>query len=212
MSDREQPINRRELGDNGAEMRELRERSERRQIELTLIPGGPNEPDRVGRPLAVPEDPGALRLIFRRALHLPTRGMFARRFLEGIRAPITDNTLTAMMAWMQAEGDAGRYNPLNTTLAEPGASVFNSVGVKNYLDWKQGVRATVKTLDFGANHKEFGYQPIRAHLRNSDQPLWVMQAVERSAWGTGGLARRVLEETGAERLLTNRYLHHRLSH
>lgn len=198
MSD-EQPINGTDWGD-ATHARILRERAERRQRELA------------DRPLVRPEDPGELRLMLRRALHLSTRGMFARRFLHGIHAPVTDHTLAAMMAWMQAEGDAGRYNPLNTTQDESGATVFNAVGVKNYLDWKQGVKATVKTLDFGANHKEFGYQPIRAHLRNSDHPLLVMEAVERSAWGTGGLARRVLEETGEHALLTNRYLHHRLSH
>lgn len=194
MTDQERPIT------YTAWTPELREQAERRQRELD------------DRPLVVPDDPNPIALMFRRALHLPTRGEFARRFLHGIKAPITDHTLAAMMAWMQAEGDAGRFNPINTTQDEPGATDFNSVGVKNYVDWHQGVKATVKTLDFGANHREFGYQPIRAHLRNSDQPLAVVEAVERSAWGTGGLARRVLEETGEHELLTNRYLHHRLAH
>jgi hypothetical protein len=206
MGDREQPVT------GIAWTPKLRERAERRQIELDIIPGAPGEQTRVGRPIVKPDDPSWLTIKFQQALHLPTRGMFARRFLHGIGAPITDHTLAAMMAWMQAEGDAGRYNPLNTTQDEPGATVFNWVGVKNYVSWEQGVKATVKTLSFGANHEQFGYQPIRAHLRNSDQPLTVMEAVERSAWGTGGLARRVLEETGEHALLTNRYLHHRLSH
>lgn len=194
MSDQERPIT------GIAWTPELRAQAERRQRELT------------DRPVVVPPDPGTLSLILGRALRHPTRGAFARRFLAGIHAPITDHTLAAMMAWMQAEGDAGRFNPINTTQDEPGATDFNSVGVKNYVDWHQGVKATVKTLDFGANHREFGYQPIRAHLRNSDHPITVVEAVERSAWGTGGLAREVLEETGEHALLTDRYLHHRLAH
>lgn len=182
--------------------------------ELLYDPGPVDRRDQelAGRPEVVPPQLNLLKANFRRALHIPTRGMFARRFLHGISAPVTDRTLAAMMAWMQAEGDAGRYNPLNTTLDEPGATVFNWVGVKNYVDWKQGVRATVKTLDFGANHHQFGYGPIREHLRHDDPPLDVMEAVERSSWGTGGLAVRVLLSTGSQQLLTNRYLHHRLSH
>lgn len=140
----------------------------------------------------------------------PTRGRFARRFLRGIDAPVTRNNMLTMMAWMQAEGDAGRYNPLNTTLDEAGAGVFNQVGVKNYRTYKDGVRATVKTLEFGAKRNLFGYHPIYAGLRADAESGVVLEAVENSAWGTGGLALRVYEDTPNRTLLS--YKHHRLVH
>jgi hypothetical protein len=57
------------------------------------------------------------------------------------------------MSWEAAEGGAwnggARYNPLNTTEPMSGATNFNSVGVKNYTSWEQGLNATVKTLENG---------------------------------------------------------------
>lgn len=141
-------------------------------------------------------------------IYHPTRGRFARRFLRGIGAPVTRDNMLAMMSWMQAEGDAGRFNPLNTTLTEPGSTTFNWVGVQNYRNWKDGVRATVKTLSYGANRDLYGYGRIRGALRNGHNPRGVLEAVEESAWGTGGLALRVYEGTANSTLLG--YKHHRL--
>lgn len=181
----------------------------------------PPVPDRrirelIERPIVEPPSVWGVTLMLRPAVaalrgqHLPTRGEFARSFLEMIGAPVTNHTLVAMMAWMQAEGDAGTYNPINSTHAMPGSTDFNWVHVQNYVGLEQGVKATAMTLDYGASRHLYGYAPIRALLRDNAKAMSVLRAVEESAWGTGGLCVRVLEETGWRELLTNRYMHHRL--
>jgi len=117
-----------------------------------------------------------------------TRGQFARALLPKVGAKVTVHNMRAMMAWCQAEGDAGRFNPLNTTHAEPGATDFNSVGVKNYVSFADGVAATAETLNYGASHGLYGYREIRRALRDNLPARRTLFAVERSQWGTGGLA------------------------
>lgn len=58
-------------------------------------------------------------------------------------------------SWQRAEGGGAVYNPLNTTLTEPGATDYNTVGVKNYTSPAQGAQATAQTLE-GAT----AYAPI----------------------------------------------------
>lgn len=141
-------------------------------------------------------------------MHKYTRGEFANAFLKEIGAPVTRRNRRALLAWMQAEGDAGRFNPLNTTHEAPGASDFNWVGVKNYVNFGQGVWATAETLNYGADRDLYGYKPIRARLRGN-KPAWrTLQAVEHSQWGTGGLALRVLRTVP---ILSALYAHHRLA-
>lgn len=121
-----------------------------------------------------------------------TRGQFAWALLPKVGAPRTRRNVRALLAWMQAEGDAGRFNPLNTTKDWPGATTFNWVGVKNYASFQDGVNATAETLNYGADRDLYGYKPIRARLR-ANRPAWrTLTAVENSQWGTGGLALRVL--------------------
>ena len=60
--------------------------------------------------------------------------------------PKTEANIQSLIAWALNEGGGGQYNPLNTTLSEPGATSFNSVNVENYTSWHQGVTATVATL------------------------------------------------------------------
>jgi hypothetical protein len=121
-----------------------------------------------------------------------TREQFAVRFLQAINAPVTDRNLWALVAWMQAEGSTAKFNPLATTQPMPGATNFNSVGVKNYVDLEQGVEATAKTLNYGADRDIYGYKPIRRRLRKNAWARNTLQAVEDSIWGTGGLALRCL--------------------
>jgi hypothetical protein len=49
-------------------------------------------------------------------------------------------------AWATAEGGTAKWNPLNTTYGLPGATDYNSVGVKNYRRPTEGVCATALTL------------------------------------------------------------------
>lgn len=120
-----------------------------------------------------------------------TREDFARALLPKIGARASKRNLVALVAWQRAEGIAGKFNPLNTTLDAPDATDFNSVGVKNYVSFLQGVEATAKTLNYGADRGLYGYRPIRKRLRGNSFAWLTLRAVERSAWGTGGLAAEV---------------------
>lgn len=116
-----------------------------------------------------------------------TRGQFGARLLKNWGAEKTRRNRIAIQAWMQAEGDAARFNPLNTTENWQGATVFNSDGVKNYQSFEDGVAATSRTLNYGADHNLHGYRAIRNSLRANRSAKHTLEAVEASAWGTGGL-------------------------
>lgn len=121
-----------------------------------------------------------------------TREVFAKAVLRELGAPVTKRNLWALVSWMQAEGGSASWNPLNTTQEMPGATTYNWVGVKNYKSFDQGVEATVKTLNYGADRNLYGYKPIRHRLRKNAWAFWTLRAVEDSIWGTGGLALRCL--------------------
>jgi peptidoglycan hydrolase CwlO-like protein len=108
---------------------------------------------------------------------------WAHALLGYLGVPVTSQNLTAITAWELAEGghwfNSARYNPLDTTMPEPGASVMNSVGVKAYTSWAEGFTATVATLRNGL------YGPILAALEKGDDALAVAAAVAASPWGTG---------------------------
>jgi hypothetical protein len=126
-----------------------------------------------------------------------TREDFARALLIEIGAHPTKPKLQALVAWMQAEGHGGAFNPLNSTQEMPHSTVFNSAGVKNYMGVLEGVIATAKTLNYGADRGLYGYKPIRRRLRKwlvLNRAKKVLEAVEASKWGTGGLALECLPE------------------
>lgn len=163
------------------------------------------------RPIVTPGAVTVFGRAFNAVARKKTRGNFAHDLLPKIGAPVTTHTLVGLMAWMQAEGDAGRFNPLNTTEKREGSTDFNWVHVQDYLRYLDGVEATARTLNYGAEHHMYGYGQIRSALRDNSSAIHMLKAVESSSWGTGGLAVQVLESTGWQQLLTNRYLHHRLS-
>ena len=126
------------------------------------------------------------------ALRMAKNGQFtqftwAQALLLAMRLPVTADNVAAITAWEMAEGghwyNTAYYNPLNTTQDMPGATVFNSVGVKAYTSWKQGLQATVKTLKNGY------YDGIIDALRRGNDSSAVAQAVGNSPWGTGDFSR-----------------------
>ena len=121
-----------------------------------------------------------------------TREKFAQHLLAEIGAKPTKRNLWAIVSWVQAEGSNASFNPLATTQDMPGATKFNSVGVRNYTSFEQGIEATAKTLNYGADRDLYGYKPIRKRLRGNSWAALTLRAVERSVWGTGGLALRCL--------------------
>jgi hypothetical protein len=111
---------------------------------------------------------------------------FYREILRGIGAPETENNLLYLFAWRQAEGGNATFNPFNTTQKAEGASNYNKVGVKNYTSPEQGLKATIKTLLNGR------YGEIISSLKRDADPMETAEALERSPWGTGGLAKKVI--------------------
>jgi len=96
--------------------------------------------------------------------------------------PQTSCNLAAVTAWEAAEGgnwaNAARFNPLDTTMPEPGSWGINSVNVQAYPSWQAGFTATLTTLGNG------NYGPILAALRSGGSAQAVADAVAASPWGT----------------------------
>ena len=112
-----------------------------------------------------------------------TQVTWAQAFLKSLGMPITADNVAALVAWEMAEGghwyNTAYFNPLNTTQSMPGATVFNSVGVKAYTSWEQGLKASVITLRNGY------YGGILDALSRGNDAQAVANAVAASPWGTG---------------------------
>ena len=117
-----------------------------------------------------------------------TQITWAQALLKSLGMPMTADNVAAVVAWEMAEGghwyNTAYYNPLNTTQSMPGATIFNSVGVKAYKSWKQGMDATVITLHNGY------YGGILDALRRGNDAQAVADAVAASPWGTGSFTPR----------------------
>ncbi len=117
-----------------------------------------------------------------------TQVTWAQALLKSLGMPMTSENVVAIVSWEFAEGghwyNTAHYNPLNTTQKMPGATVFNSVGVKAYTSWTQGLQATVITLRNGF------YGGILSALRSGKSAEAVAAAVASSPWGTHGFSIR----------------------
>lgn len=115
-----------------------------------------------------------------------TKEQWARTILEAMGYRQTNANVTAMMAWMNAEGgnwnNTATYNPLNTTQRMPGSHSMNSVGVQAYTSWEQGISATIKTLKNGY------YGSILSALKAGNSAQSVANAVVNSPWGTKNIS------------------------
>lgn len=106
--------------------------------------------------------------------------------LEYMGMPVTASNIQFLVSWAAMEGgnweNTAYYNPLNTTLNMPGDSSMNSVGVKAYTSWQQGVQATADTI-------QGGYPEIVAALQSGN--AWQADqsgalAGDLSKWSGGG--------------------------
>ncbi len=112
---------------------------------------------------------------------------WARDFLTRLNLPITNDNVRAVSAWEQAEGTAARFNPLATTQSGfQGETRFNSVGVKNYASYDDGINANVKAITNGL------YGNVLDALKAGNSAERVGQAIADSPWGTHGGVLRVL--------------------
>lgn len=117
---------------------------------------------------------------------------WAKDFLTRLNAPITSENVRAITAWEQAEGTRASYNPLATTQGGfAGETNFNSVGVKNYVSYADGLDANVKVINNGR------YANILAALQQGNDANAVARAIADSPWGTGAGVERVLASQGA---------------
>lgn len=113
---------------------------------------------------------------------------WASKLLGSLGAPVTDANVAALTTWARFEGghwkNSASFNPLNTTLDLGGNKSINSVGVKKYGSWEEGLNATVKTL-LGNRSSERGYAAIVDALRSNAGTSAVLSAVNQSAWVHG---------------------------
>jgi len=103
--------------------------------------------------------------------------------LKRLGAPITKQNLDFLGTWQRYEGghtnNDARYNWLNTTSNAPGAvRSINSVGVKAFDSYDNGVNATVQTLNNGR------YGDVVASLR-SGNPYKNKPVAGLSTWLSG---------------------------
>jgi hypothetical protein len=109
---------------------------------------------------------------------------FAEAVLTRMGYHPTKLNVADLMSWEAREGghwhNAAKYNPLNTTMSVGVCHAMNSVGVKAYSSWENGIKATCKTLSLN----EAGYSEIRGALKKGGTGDFG-SIVAASAWGTG---------------------------
>lgn len=112
-----------------------------------------------------------------------TFGAWAKAFLHSIGAPGCTDNVVIMVTWQVAEFTEARWNPLATTLDMPGATIFNSHGVRNYVSLEQGLEATHQTLLRGA--ETYGYGAILQGLKRCADRMVTANAIRASSWCAG---------------------------
>jgi peptidoglycan hydrolase-like protein with peptidoglycan-binding domain len=118
---------------------------------------------------------------------------FYKKLLQNLGAPVTDENMKFILAWRQAEGRGGKYNPFNTTHKLKDSTKMNSVGVQHYKSAEDGMIATLKTLNNGR------YNCIVNGLRNDIGASEIAKCQSLKTWGTGDLVGKVIRnyEKGA---------------
>lgn len=102
--------------------------------------------------------------------------------LKSLNAPVTAANKKSLAQWIVRETPwppVASFNPMNTTYNMPGATNFNSVGVKNYANEQQGMQATVLTL-------QGGYPRIVAALKSGNGLCGQGLGAEFAKWSGGG--------------------------
>jgi hypothetical protein len=107
------------------------------------------------------------------------RGDFAKDVYGKLGIPFNQVNRVIGIAWAAIEGSNALFNPWDTTEPWPGATDYNSVGVKNYRSWEDGVNATVATLKNGY------YNHILAELKSPTATVaQKLNAINTSPWGS----------------------------
>jgi hypothetical protein len=119
---------------------------------------------------------------------------FAAPVIRGLGGQVTPEKVRFFDAWARAEGTQAAYNPFATTRkGYQGETSFNSVGVKNYTNARQGIQATIDTLNLSY------YTNLTNLLRDPNATAEdLAKAVAASPWGTGTGVLRVLGVTQSD--------------
>ena len=137
---------------------------------------------------------------------------FYKDVLKGIGANVTCEKMLFFFAWRSGESSASAFNPFATTYADEDneCCYYNclkngvgykpiacrtcpegtSPGVRNYLNKKAGVNATVNSI------KARYYPNLLRRLRNDNSTAMDLasETKELSVWGTGSLPKQILEK------------------
>ena len=123
---------------------------------------------------------GALRRVAGQGMTI-SYGEWASAVLPALGAGTGRENMIAIVAWETAEGAEATWNPLATTKDMPGATTYNSHGVKNYRSMEQGIEATKLTLELPNR----GYEPVLARLRKGTDAMETAEAIRDSLWCSG---------------------------
>lgn len=107
-----------------------------------------------------------------------TRHVWVRDLLVAIGGPGTLENAVALVAQCQAEGGSAKFNPLNSTRDAPGATDYNSVHVKNYTMYEQGIDVTAQML------RQTNMRLLFDVLRRGGTAGNYWTALALSPWGT----------------------------
>lgn len=110
--------------------------------------------------------------------------------LSGLSAPDTANNRSNLNAWTACEGGTATFNPFNTTLPWPRSTCYNSVCVRNYANFQDGVSATIATLEQG------NMSDIRHALQNDLDRAAFADAIGADPWGTSAACIRTASGGG----------------
>lgn len=94
--------------------------------------------------------------------------------------PASTPNLQALVAVCVGEGSRAQDNPADDELAEPGAGLYNPVGVRNYPSLAEGVQAVITTLSADA----YGYPAVRNAFASGASAGDDVTAWALSEWGT----------------------------
>jgi murein L,D-transpeptidase YcbB/YkuD len=113
------------------------------------------------------------------------RSDWANAFLARLGVPQSPGNVLGVVTWITSEfGEqspiGAAFNPLATTYGMPNDSQFNSVGVKNYASWEDGVEANARTLS--EDHP--GYAEILGAMASDAGAVTIINHVHDSVWGS----------------------------
>jgi peptidoglycan hydrolase CwlO-like protein len=128
------------------------------------------------------EEIASIGKVFQGGAHA-TYGAWAGAFLRYLGVSGCHSNMVAVVSWQVAEFTQAAWNPLATTYPMPGATLYNSAGVRNYVSFGQGLDATRRTVHGGM--QQYGYGAIVSSLSSCADPMTTARAINASSWCRG---------------------------